>query len=340
MKKDDRNTGIDLIKTVCMIFVIMIHTPLKPFESNLVAGVSLLAVLFVSNGLFYLVSGKLNLAKEFHSAKDIKQFYKKRLVSIILPYLLVCIGLSFVDMMLKDDRDWSMFFQFTYKNIMSDNVSLHLWFMYYLVGFLLSTPFVSKFLHACDKDELKILFWLAIGWNVFYVYLTTDLGITFWYRGFILEEYAVLYVLGYLADRIVDEKNEKFFYIAGVIGFVISIAGKSIFKENFFFWVDLHPGYIFFILAVYRLIDRKVRIKNAHVKKFLSFNAKYSFLIFLLHYHIMLHLAPLVVKTQIGWLNFLESTAFTYVVAMASAILLENLVLRHIRKATGRLLKV
>ena len=84
-------------------------------------------------------------------------------------------------------------------------------------------------------------------------------------------------VLGYLADRIVDEKNEKFFYIAGVAGFVITVLGKLIFGENFYFWVDLHPGYIFFIIAVYRLIDRKVRINNVFVKKFLSFNAKYSF---------------------------------------------------------------
>ena len=340
MKSDDRNSSIDLIKTVCMIFVIMIHTPIKPFENNIVAGLALLAILFVSNGLFYLVSGKLNLAKEFHSAKDITQFYKKRFVSIIVPYLLISVGLSFVDMMMKDDRNWSMFFEFTYKNIMSENVSLHLWFMYYLVGFLLSTPFVSKFLHASEKSELKILFWVAIVWNVFYVYLSTDLGIAFWYRGFILEEYAILYVLGYLADRIVDEKNEKFFYIAGVAGFVITVLGKLIFGENFYFWVDLHPGYIFFIIAVYRLIDRKVRINNVFVKKFLSFNAKYSFLIFLMHYHIMLYLAPLVVKTRTGWLNFLESTAFTYVVSMIAAILLENLVLRYVKKAASHLLKV
>lgn len=340
-KKDTgRNANIDLIRTLCTLFVIMIHTTVKPFGGKPLAYNTLLGGLLVSNGIFYLMSGRLNLAKEFHSGKEIITFYKKKIVSIFIPYILISIALSFADMYAADEKDWSTFFVYTYKNIMMNNISIHLWFMYCLTGFYLSVPFFSKFLHGSSDDELKILFWLAMGWNAVYVYLNLNFGIAFMYQGWILEKWAFIFVMGYMSTRLINDKNKKFFYLAGVIGFAVSVLGQTYIPEHFTCWADLNPGFQIFIIAFFTFLEKEIRIKSDRVKRFLSFNAKYSFLIYLLHWHVLHGLAPKIIKTEIGWLHFTVSTVFTYCVSLLLAILLENLFLRYVKKIVSRILKL
>lgn len=84
----NRLTNYDFIRVIACIFVIMIHIEDKPFSFNI--RMIYTTVLFTSNGLFYMLSGKFNLERTYNSIEDYIITTEKNLfLSYFLIYWLV-----------------------------------------------------------------------------------------------------------------------------------------------------------------------------------------------------------------------------------------------------------
>lgn len=87
--KKERNVNLDLIRVLSMLCVIALHTYPKPLASSVIFTTVFLNLLYTCNGNFYMLSGHLNLKGKFEKKSDYQNYYAKRFISIILPFLFI-----------------------------------------------------------------------------------------------------------------------------------------------------------------------------------------------------------------------------------------------------------
>lgn len=97
MKK--RVVRYDFMRVLMSLFVICVHTGFPSFiSSNNLLNNSIRSFLVVCNGVFFMISGKFNLRKNFESKSDYYNYYTDKFISIIVPYgIISCILVKIVD---------------------------------------------------------------------------------------------------------------------------------------------------------------------------------------------------------------------------------------------------
>ena len=168
-----------------------------------------------------------------------RTYYLKKMIYILFPYILVTCILSLWEMINNQYTITFLFFiKHTYSSFMTANANIHLWFMYPLLGMLLSAPFLAKMLNHMEDREIKLLFAIGIIWGVVSIYFTWDIGFGFSYLGWILSGWMMHFFAGYFCERIINEKNRKILYIVGAIGFVITVLGTWLIPERFYLEIN------------------------------------------------------------------------------------------------------
>ena len=209
-----RDVRYDVIRVVAMFFVIAVHVNPKPFNSMPWFKDVFDYVIYTCNGMFFMLSGFFNMKKELSTKEDYGFYYKKKFISILLPYVVMTFLLYGYDYH-QSGRvfDLRMFVEETINQFTALNSEQHLWFMYSLIGLVMSAPFFGKMLHAMSDWEVKLLFWLSIGWNAVSIYLINDLGWNFHYGKWLMASWTIYFFLGYFHNRIINEKNKKIYGI-------------------------------------------------------------------------------------------------------------------------------
>lgn len=328
--KEVRNINCDLMRVVCMVFVIAIHTPVKPMQDKIWFATSLNTFLFMCNGIFYMLSGRFNLCYKFTVKKDYSNFYKKKAISILLPYIMVTCLLSLWDVMLyweKDRIGIKSYLIYTYEAFMSANEMNHLWFMYPLIGLMISTPFLAKMLQGLKDWELNLIFIIALIWNFVSIYLTKDVGISFSYSGWLWSGWPLLFFLGYYCHRIINDRNKKILYIVGIMGFMVSVLGQILFGDHYQNSRDQAVAFIIFTMAAYTFMEKEIVIRNKYVIRIISLVSKYSFLIYMLHNDIIHRITTKMVTTELSVCYFAETIILTLLISIVMAILLEKCII-------------
>ncbi len=340
-----RNINDDLIRVISVILVISIHTWGRPWQDNVWASAVLLTIIYTCNTFFFMLSGKYNLRKEFNSPSDYLTYYKKKVPDILLPYAILSFilsGWNFYLQGLTESSGFVMFIKFALKEFFSENASTHLWFMFLLLGYLLSAPFLSKMLHAMSDKELGILFGIGLAWNIVYYYLFMDFWHNFSYGGWILTGWIMYFVGGHYIDRVTasgDPKVIRSFYIAGLIGFIVNVVASVLMAGSYFDPTGLAPAFMLFCAGAYVFLGRLPSIKNEIAVKVISFIAKHSFAIYLIQFHIANNITPKIVTLEAGVPAFAAGICVTFVLSLAAAFVID-LVLAPIKAGLKKLLKI
>ena len=193
-----RNYGLDLLKVFLCLCVITIHSLYYFGNMNPYFDMAFPVFLVATDGLFFMLSGYFNLYKEFNSASDILNFYKKKIIYVLLPFLGFVLFWTVWDYLHEfDSFELMNVLRIYYEAVMGSAANGHLWFMYPLFGMLLSTPFLSKMLHNTDDRELKILWRVAIGFNIVAYILCGDFDVRFGVLGWFLDGWLIYYFAGY-----------------------------------------------------------------------------------------------------------------------------------------------
>ena len=166
MKK--RVVRYDFMRVLMSLFVICVHTGFPSFiSSNNLLNNSIRSFLVVCNGVFFMISGKFNLRKNFESKSDYYNYYTDKFISIIVPYgIISCILVKIVD----KPQGIKNFIYLCIQSFFSTNCQNHFWFMCCLIGMLVSAPFLAKMLNSMKKFELKLLFSIGIIWDGFFIF--------------------------------------------------------------------------------------------------------------------------------------------------------------------------
>lgn len=326
MKK--REVKYDFMRVLMSLLVICCHAsfPLR-ISDNILLNNVVRTFLAMCNGIFFMLSGKFNLKKKFENKLDYYTYYTNKFINIIVPYgIISCILVKIVDkpQRIKD---------FVYSCIcafFSTNSQNHFWFMCCLIGMLVSAPFLAKMLNSMKKFELKLLFSIGIIWSILAIYLTTDFGISFAITSFFLWGWIFFFWLGYFTEKVVDDGNIKIFYSLGIIGYVITVLGKT-YLTTFANANDLSAGFIFFTIASYLFLERHMEVKNELAQKIIAYLGKYSFLAYMVHYMILKEFVERFINSQARLLNYIVSVAITFVLSYLVSVVLSNIIIRPIQ---------
>ena len=256
-----RDVRYEFIRIFSMILVITAHALAAMFpqyaETSL-AGLMLSRLVCMSNGLFFMISGKFALQVCCTTSNDYKTYYLKRFGSLGIPVLVCMLLRSMFNVGgWYPDHFLSAAFRAEHiQNVFSGFATSEYWFLYKLVGFLAIAPFVGKMLRQATKAELLWFLGLGMFWNALNTYLPA-VGISFSWE-YPLGGCFVLFAMGYAIEKIAEtQKEENLLLLLGCISFAVSILLERI------GWGagvnDLAPTFAISVAALYVLLKRVYR---------------------------------------------------------------------------------
>lgn len=327
-----RSANLDFIRVLSMFLVIAIHTRPWPLERYPVVMSTYMVTLFVANQFFYMISGQLNLKKKFNEPYDYKKYYIQKFATIIVPYAVVTLGMCFVDSYMNGTLvSIAGFFKEYYSEFMATNFGIHLWFMYPLIGLLLSVPFFSKIINNMTDQEIKVFFLVAFLWKFISQYLVQNFGLGFNYNCWILSVWTYTFFAGIFAVKMINEQNKKKWYIAGFVCYLISIFSEWKLTPWAYNNFTHAPAYAIFVLALYYFLLNDIKIKNQIVCRVLQFLSKYSFVVYLVHWHVRKYLIDGKVVLMNAVFTFIAAFIATTLISLLISIVLNNLLFTPIK---------
>ena len=226
MKK--RVLWLDIMRIFAIFCVLICHSP-APYD-GLAGGRFFISAfnyygLACGPNLFFMISGALLLTKVY----DYHTFLRKKILRIVLPLVFWSLTYLLLD-------------AFIYKNITINDllckISLipfyaqvpQFWFLYAILGIYIITPILSKWLHSCSKQEVKmlLLFWLITLLLPYLIHINSSISeITSIGVGWL--HYCVGYcgyaLLGYYIKTYIDIKHIKFSYLFVTLILIMILPG-------------------------------------------------------------------------------------------------------------------
>lgn len=338
----NRNIQSDFIRVNCMISVIALHSLV--FISQPIIGKVIRTLLFFCNPLFFMLSGKYNL--KFETGKDEKKdyyfFYAKKIINIVFPFILYSLIIFLVNMRKSDITILQGMIRFL-KAFFTNNIDYHLWFMYKLIIYLLSAPFLSKMLKNLSDIEIKILMVIGFIWNFVSILLMTNIfNVKLGFSGWILDGWIYYFIMGYFCDRIKELKHKKTISLCTLTAFVLTICIACYFPQYTKNLWDLSPIYTIYVLGIYLLFDRVILIKSRIIIKIVSFLAKYSFSVYLIHTLVLRAFQKFVGLIHVNMINqyilYMLSIVSVLLLSTILAFIIDNILVNPIKKAMKKIL--
>lgn len=317
MKNITRLKEIDILRALAFILVVEQHTMggfsnikgISTFNYNIFSFIYVLAKPAVS--IFICISG-ITLFYTYSKKIIIKNYYKKRINTIVIPYIIWSILYLLIS---GDTKDLLI-------KLLSGNASYHLWYMGMTIRLLMYFPiilYLSKIINK-SNDIIKITVFIIL--SILYYYLSKYqyiissnliylifsnptqnqkrlINITplFWYLYFIIGIY-ISFDYNKFKDIVI--KNKFLITICYIFLLIYSYLTQiQIIKFNRVLSLSY---YIFSFLALY-IFSYKISNKTK-AYKFFNFIGKYSFSAYLSHILVVNNLANIIPSKNILFYGF------------------------------------
>lgn len=157
--------------------------------------------------IFFMVSGATLLGKK----ESIKDFYRKRMGKIFLPFIFWTIFYSIFNYYKKDVTVVDIVKQ------IPNQAEYHLWFLYVLISIYAITPFVRKLVVELTKKEMEILlsFWLLS--TILFPTFERILEISIQFDIPLITNYLGYFLLGYYLYIYKPKISLIWFFVGGLV---------------------------------------------------------------------------------------------------------------------------
>lgn len=271
MINKDRNLNIDIMRVICSIFIVIMHIIDFYFLNYKQVGNSFWQFINIfessirfSVPVFFMISGAL-LIKNLN--ENIKNFYKKRLLKVVVPYILISIVYSIGNQIIKTN---TVVVSSIVKNIISFDAHYHLWFFEPLIILYLITPLIRKLILFLEKNNKSIIINIyLVLWTIFGIVIPTVINIynrTSFIYGMQGINYLGYFILGYT----ISNYYKKLFYNRDkLIMIIYSISVITTFLGNYFY-LNMQTG----IYNNYFILPNALNIYIQAFSVFMYFNIK------------------------------------------------------------------
>ncbi len=277
----NRLIHFDIMRLFAAFAVVVIHVSAEIFDLYTINSVEWMVTNFFDSvfrwavPVFIMISGSLFLSKKI----DIKKLYKKNILKIIIAYIVWASVYAIYSYLTKGSllTTVTTFIEGDY----------HMWYLFMIVGLYIVTPILKQIIESKNTGKyfciVCIVFSIILPTVIFpFQYIQTDVynalrealesvGIAFGYM--------LYYILGYYLSITDLKKYNKFIYLLGITGFILTFVLTEIFsvhdgKLNSFFYDYFSPTVFAEGVFVYAFI------KNITINK--TFNPRKIKIIFAL----------------------------------------------------------
>ncbi|MCQ2516383.1 MAG: acyltransferase [Saccharofermentans sp.] len=283
-----RNYHLDFIRVVAMLFVISIHLSWD-FPVPLFIAAFFRTLFLTANGLFFLLSGYFALRfKEDvdNPAASYKKFYWKKFCSLVIPFIFYSLfNISCYYLGVNEFPNLKTMIMNVFWTIFPSSMNGHIWFLYYLIGYMMTAPFIAIMFDKLSDTGLKVFAFLAVGFEiisiiVFSYILRSDFPVYGW--PFI--SWYLYFLGGYIINRLGIRKKKWMFIAIGIVCFLITVAITMLGIELNGLYDD-SPLFLFACIGLYLLLESVPIVKP--LQKMLTFLAEHSFAVYLIHITIL-----------------------------------------------------
>jgi len=324
-----RDVSYELIRVLAMFFIVFDHA----LNSYLAPDVTKFIEPFVAVGvtLFFMLSGKFAFRLNLEDKSLYKKYYWKKIVGLIIP-MLVYMAIKNWHIMVYNQHlevtlgSYVRHFGTAFVNGFS---YMEYWFLYLLIPLLIAVPFTARMMQNMKLRDKKAFLIVSLVLSTITMIvpnvLKMDFAMDYYFIGYIFYFY-----FGYIIEDIFEKESaKKKVYIAGLIGFIATIA--LVVLERKTGYKSFSPFYVFFTSAMFlgvREIGKKIPKK---LEKLVTFIGKHSLGVYMIHimfFYIIrdLHFFP---ENAFGYIGCALATATASIVA---SFILDSTVIKLLQK--------
>ena len=328
-----RDSGIELLRILLCFCVIMIHDRNSAyFDEHKLLDSLAKPIWFLCNSCFFMISGYYAISsKKIFNREGVQQYYKKKVLTVLLPLVLYSV-LYFADERVATGQtvlSIDAFFDFLMR-FSANKIQFHLWFVYSLLGSLLAVPILVYTFKDMPTKVRNIIF--IIGTVIMQgQILLSNFNIEF-SISFVLTGWFYVFCIGWFTEVYVMKKHEKWLYLAGIVGYILTVLGMYFLPvyKNATDWALPH---IIFSAAVFILFKRHISVNGKIIGRVVEFIARYTFSIYLIHVMVLRRLTPNVlpvnIENPIG--NHIFDTMRTFMLSLVIVAFIDYLMIRPVK---------
>lgn len=253
------------------------------------------AIFRIGLPVFTILSGTLLLSSKKEETVGI--FYYKRLVKIVIPFLIISL---FYSIWVKNNYQiWYLFAWVNWLTIIKQipqaildtfqtYQSTHLWYVYYIMGIYLVAPFFKIMVQHMNEEYQKKFVLLTLVMRGIYDFMplvNMNFGISY----FVFSSGIMYFILGYILIQKWVRKYDQYIMICGVLAYFISIIIYIFFPKYVTSGIyDDSPLMIFQACAffVFFYSKRNVICSKKYINKIVYTLSKHTFSIYLIHEYV------------------------------------------------------
>lgn len=318
---------LDFLRSFAIIMVLILHS-ISPYiaRPELFGKTSWYINLFLNAfartgvPLFLMISGSLILSSE--QTENFGQFYKKRLLRIVIPLVFWNIA-YFIFRCISGNAVFDIAALFS--AFINNGTEYHLWYLYTLIGIYLLAPFLRIIVGRCSMKQLVWLVFLMTFCTTIRPFINTVTPLYVYLFEPLFNGYIGCFLLGYVLSRIdYTPKSTAAFMVAGLLGFAGSIilnhtnsSAESVNLIANFGYSICHYTLAAAIFAVSKFMFEKRSVFESGI----SLLSKHSFGIYLTHVAVidlitnffMIDASPVVSAAYLFSLAFIGSLLITVI---------------------------
>ena len=282
--KKEREYNIDLLRIVACIMIIALHETGYVYTYN-VKWSAMQSIIRPFLWIFCAISGYYLL----NNKDDIKTFYKKRLKTIIIPFIIYSLLLAVLNNLITGVTFYNGINKQFFINLWTGAYSGHLWFVYSILGLYLITPFIKLMINKLNNKEILAL----LGIMFFFLSINPILGYYGYSTSIDIPMQSVMlfyFILGYYISKI--KLDKKSFIALCVVG-IFNIVFLSFFANKIAcIQSGLYNCSINMVIGVLFTFELFKRIKiNKILNKPISYISGRTYPIYIIHLFILQQVA-------------------------------------------------
>lgn len=314
----------DFIRVVGMILICILNINALIGSNTLLSSITK-TICISAVGLFFMLSGKFNLNKNFEHKHDYCDFYSKRIIFLLIPFMLVLL-LYVYNISLKQSLGKVALIELIFNNQIHNSFL----FMFYLFTYLFTAPFLGIMNNNMNKQDKKVFFIIFVIIDLLLMLQNiTGFHSSFDKGAFPLMNYCFYFLLGAMIDDVfASDKLKNITIILLPIIILIKIIIHCYYPDSVVL-TGLNPLFTFEIIGMYFLLIKISEKMHKHLKSIINGLSKHSFTFYLINPLLINLLSKYFDLTQ----GYIQMVIFGLGVILSSIVvawLLDELIIKRI----------